>query len=297
MSFKYAYYTGCAAKGVCPELHQSTLAVARALGIELVELKSASCCGAGVIGELEYETQLAMNARNLALAERMGTDMLTVCGTCQGVLSRANHDLKGDDLRGRINEVISDSGGPYGGTIQPKHLLWVLIQDYGIKRLEERIKNPLTGLRVGPFYGCYILRPSEYLGFDDPYNPKSLEQVIRALGAQPVDYSGRTKCCGFPIVLEQESSAMRMVGTNLLEAMDKGADCLVTPCPLCHMNLDIYQGRAEKEMDRKIGLPILHLPQLVGLALGIEPRELGLEKNMVDTGRLLELASRGGVRV
>lgn len=288
MKLRYAYYTGCAAKGVCPELHQSTLAVAEALDIELVELKSASCCGAGVIGELEPDTQLAMNARNLAMAEQMQVDMLTVCGTCQGVLSRANHDLADTDTRTRINRVIAESGGVYNGTIAPKHLLWALIKDFGLARLERRVRQPLTGLKVGPFYGCYILRPSEYLGFDDPYNPKSLEDVIRALGATPVDYSGRTKCCGFPIVLEDETNAMRMVGTNLLEAKDNGAHCLVTPCPLCHMNLDLYQDRAEKEMDREINLPILHLPQLIGLALGLSPKSLGLQKNMVDTHPLIQ---------
>lgn len=287
MSLKYAYYTGCAAKGVCPELHDSTLAVARALGIDLVELTAASCCGAGVIGELEHDTQLAMNARNLAQAEHLGLDMMTVCGTCQGVLSRAHKELAEPATRDRVNGVIADAGGVYAGRAAPKHLLWVLIKDVGLARLEQKVVRPLTGLKVGPFYGCYILRPSDYLGFDDPYNPKSLEQVIRALGAEPVDYSGRTKCCGFPIVLEREADAMRMVGTNLLEAKGNGADCLVTPCPLCHMNLDIYQSRAEKEMRRPIGLPILHLPQLVGLALGLAPKALGLKRNMVDTGALV----------
>jgi succinate dehydrogenase / fumarate reductase cytochrome b subunit len=284
---RFAYYTGCAAKGVCPELDESTRAVARALDMELIELTASSCCGAGVIGELEPDTQLAMNARNLGLAESLGLDMLTICGTCQGVLSRAHKELSNAGTRERINAVIADAGGVYDGRAAPKHLLWVLIKDIGLARLEQKVVRPLTGLKVGPFYGCYILRPSEYLGFDDPYNPKSLEQVIRALGAEPVDYSGRTKCCGFPIVLEQERNAMKMVGANLLEARDNGADCLVTPCPLCHMNLDIYQDRAEKEMARPIGMPILHLPQLVGLALGLEPSTLGLKKNMVDTSALV----------
>ncbi len=287
MTLRYAYYTGCAAKGVCPELHESTLAVAQALDMELIELTASSCCGAGVIGELEHDTQLAMNARNLAQAEHLGLDMMTVCGTCQGVLSRAHKELSDGATRERINGVIAEAGGVYNGRATPKHLLWVLIQDIGLARLEQRVVRPLTGLKVGPFYGCYILRPSEYLSFDDPYNPKSLEQVIRALGAEPVDYAGRTKCCGFPIVLEQEQNAMQMVGRNLLEARDKGADCLVTPCPLCHMNLDIYQGRAEKEMHRPIGMPILHLPQLVGLALGLAPSALGLQRNMVDTSPLI----------
>jgi len=287
LKYRYAYYTGCAAKGVCPELDQSTRAVAKALEIELIELTASSCCGAGVIGELEPDTQLAMNARNLALAEHLGLDMMTICGTCQGVLSRVHKELASPDTRNRVNAAIADAGGVYNGNAAPKHLLWVLIKDIGVTRLEQKVVRPLTGLKVGPFYGCYILRPSEYLSFDDPYNPKSLEQVIRALGAEPVDYSGRTKCCGFPIVLEQEANAMRMVGTNLIEAQDKGADCLVTPCPLCHMNLDIYQERAEAEMKRPIGLPILHLPQLVGLALGLAPTDLGLQRNMVDTGGLL----------
>jgi len=292
VKYRYAYYTGCAAKGVCPELDQSTQAVARALDIELIELKASSCCGAGVVGELEPDMQLAMNARNLGLAESLGLDMMTICGTCQGVLSRAHKELSNPDTRARVNRVIADSGGIYDGKAAPKHLLWILIKDIGMARLEQQVVRPLHGLKVGPFYGCYILRPSEYLAFDDPYNPKSLEQVIRALGAEPVDYSGRTKCCGFPIVLENERNAMRMVGTNLIEAQDKGADCLVTPCPLCHMNLDIYQERAEAEMGRPIGLPILHLPQLVGLALGLEPAALGLKKNMVDTSALVETLTR-----
>jgi len=293
MSLKYAYYTGCAAKGVCPELHQSTLAVARALDVELVELKASSCCGAGVIGELEPDTQLAMNARNLGLAESLGLPMMTVCGTCQGVLSRAHKDLENPDTRERINQVIAPNGGIYHGGPQPRHLLWALIEDIGLARLERSVTHPLTGLQVGPFYGCYILRPSEYLAFDHPYNPTSLENVIRALGATPVDYEGRTKCCGFPIVLENESNAMRMVGNNLIDAQENGAHCLVTPCPLCHMNLDLYQGRAEKEMNQAIGLPILHLPQLVGLALGLSPKALGLKHNMVDTHPILAEISGG----
>jgi len=292
VKYRYAYYTGCAAKGVCPELDQSTQAVAKALDIELIELTASSCCGAGVIGELEPDMQLAMNARNLGLAESLGLDMMTICGTCQGVLSRAHKELSNAETRERINTVIADSGGIYAGRAAPRHLLWILIKDIGLARLEQKVVRPLTGLKVGPFYGCYILRPSEYLAFDDPYNPKSLEQVIHALGGEPVDYAGRTKCCGFPIVLEQEQNAMRMVGNNLIDAQDKGAACLVTPCPLCHMNLDIYQERAEKEMNRPIGLPILHLPQLVGLALGLEPAALGLEKNMVDTAGIVRDVTR-----
>ncbi|MFQ5509255.1 MAG: CoB--CoM heterodisulfide reductase iron-sulfur subunit B family protein [Leptospirillia bacterium] len=291
MHLRYAYYTGCAAKGVCPELHQSTLAVCQALDIEIVELKAASCCGAGVLGELEPDTQLAMNARNLAMAEQMGMDMMTVCGTCQGVLSRANAELKAPDTRARINQVIEGSGGIFNGSIEPKHLLWILVKDYGLARLERHVTNPLTNLKVGAFYGCYMLRPSEYLSFDDPYNPRSIEAVTRALGATPVDYSGRTKCCGFPIVLEKEGEAMQMVGQNLLEAQDNGADCLATPCPLCHMNLDLYQQKASARMGREIGLPILHLPQLVGLALGLAPKDLGLHRNMADTEGLLSAVS------
>jgi len=286
---KYALYTGCAAKGACPELYQSSLKVIQRLGLEVVELTEATCCGAGVIREGDPELSLAINARTFSMAETMGLNVMTICGTCQGVMSSAQKQLKEEAGQlDRVNALLAMDHRKYSGTTQVKHLLWILVKEVGLNRLKQYVVRPLNGLRVAPFYGCYILRPSWDLGFDDPVNPSSLESVISALGAEPVNYSGRTKCCGFPLILENEDIAMGMAGANLGGAKEMGADCLVTPCPLCHMSLDLYQERAEQKVGERLGLPILHLPQLVGLAMGFTSEDLGLARHMVSVGKVLE---------
>ena len=286
---KFALYTGCAAKGACPELYQSTLCVTKRLGIEIVELLDAACCGAGVVTEADPDLALAINARTFAQAEDLGLNIMTICGTCQGVMGMANHRFKTEDgLLDRINTILKPEGIQYTGSIEVKHFLWIITGDIGVARLQEEVRRPLENLRIAPFYGCYILRPSEVLGFDDPNNPVSLEKVISALSAKPVDYDGKTKCCGFPIVLEKEPIAVAMVGAHLKDAKDSLADAMVTPCPLCHMNLDIYQERAEKKIGEAINLPIFHLPQLIGLAMGFEPKELGLSRHLVSTDQVVE---------
>jgi succinate dehydrogenase / fumarate reductase cytochrome b subunit len=282
MPLKFALYPGCAAKGATPELYQSTMAIIGRLGIEVIELIAASCCGAGVLGEADPDAALALNARTFAQAEQLGLDVMTICGTCQGVMSAANRRLKSEPgLRDRINTLLAPEGITYRGTIQVKHLLWIVVREIGTKALTEKIRRPLTEFRIAPFYGCYILRPSWDLGFDDPENPTSLEKVIRAVGGAPVAYAGRTKCCGFPIILEKEAIAVAMAGSNMKEAKEAGADFMVTPCPLCHMSLDIYQDRAATAVNASLELPILHLPQLLGLALGVPAKELGLSRHLV----------------
>lgn len=284
---RFAYYPGCASKGACPELNQSTRLVTEKLGIEIVELVKSSCCGAGVIGEADPDLQLALNARTFSQAEEIGLDIMTICGTGQGIMSTSNKRLKEEEgLLPRINGMLKE--GQYNGRIDVKHLLWILVKDFGLERLKEMVVRPLSGIKVAPFYGCYILRPSSVLGFDDPEKPNSLESLIRILGAEPIDYIGKTKCCGFPIVLEKEDIALGMVSANILEAMDAGADCMVTPCPLCHMNLDIYQQKAGVRAGKRLSMPIIHLPQLVGLAIGIEPIDLGFSRHLASPATLLD---------
>ena len=286
---KYALYPGCAAKGACPELYQSTVAVTNRLGIKIEELVDAACCGAGVISESDPDLALAINARTFAQAEAKDLHIMTICGTCQGVMATANQQLKTQpEVLERINGILAPEGIRYNGTREVKHLLWIIMGELGLDRLKQELTQSLEGLRIAPFYGCYILRPSSYLGFDDPENPASLERLIEALGGQPVDYEGRTKCCGFPLVLEKEEIAISMVGKHEKEAKDKGADCMVTPCPLCHMNLDIYQDKAEKKIQEPLDLPILHLPQMIGLAMGIDPKQLGLPRHLVSTRSVLD---------
>ena len=288
MALRFALYPGCAAKGATPELYQSTMAIVGRLGIDVVELAASSCCGAGVVTEAEPEVALALNARTFAQAERLGLDVMTICGTCQGVMGAANKRLKTEPgLLDRINRLLEPEGIVYRGTVQVKHLLWIIVREIGVGKLGEQVKVPLRSLRIAPFYGCYILRPSWDLGFDDPENPASLEQVIRALGGEAVAYAGRTKCCGFPIILEKEAVAMAMSGANMKEAAEQGADCMVTPCPLCHMSLDIYQDRAGQAVNTPLNLPILHLPQLLGLAMGISARDLGLARHLISVDSIV----------
>ena len=292
MSLKYALYPGCAAKGATPELYQSTMAIIGRLGIEVVELHAASCCGAGVISEADPDVALALNARSFAQAEALGLDVMTICGTCQGIMGAANKRLKDPTTRERINRMLAQEGITYRGTIQVKHLLWIVVREVGLQRVREQIRVPLSDFKIAPFYGCYILRPSWDLGFDDPENPTSLEKVIQTAGGEPVAYAGRTKCCGFPIILEKEAIAVAMAGQNMKEAKEEGADFMVTPCPLCHMSLDIYQDRAGQAVNTLLNLPILHLPQLLGLAMGIPAKDLGVSRHLISVDAIVRTVEK-----
>jgi succinate dehydrogenase / fumarate reductase cytochrome b subunit len=246
-----------------------------------------------VVGEGEPDAALALNARTFAQAERFGLDVMTICGTCQGVMAAANKRLKTEaGLLERINRLLAPEGLAYGGSIQVKHLLWIVVREVGLQRLGGELRVPMRDFRIAPFYGCYILRPSWTLGFDDPENPTSLEKVIRAVQGEPVAYAGRTKCCGFPIILEKEAIAMAMAGANMKEAQDRGADFMVTPCPLCHMSLDIYQERAGQAVNTPLNLPILHLPQLLGLAMGVPAGDLGVGRHLVSVESIVRITER-----
>ncbi len=293
---RYALYPGCVSRGACPELYSSTLEVCRRLGIELdlMTMQSASCTGAGVLQEKNERLGDTLNARTFAMAERAGQPILTICSTCQGVMSQANVRLQDDEYRASINEDLAEEGLEYSGTADPKHLLWVIVEEVGIGRLESMVVRPLPGLKLAPFYGCYIVRPTSALKFDEhPEREDSLERVIEAVGAQVVDFPGKTLCCGFPILTINETNSLKMVATHTMDAKSRGADAMVTPCPLCHLNLDGYQPQASKASSpmAPIDTPILHLPQLIGLALGIDPKEMRLNRHIVSTKKLLsELA-------
>jgi succinate dehydrogenase / fumarate reductase cytochrome b subunit len=293
-SLKYAYFPGCVAQGACRELDQSTKALTRALGIELVELKKASCCGSGTFKEDSQLLEDAVNARNIALAEELNLPLLTHCSTCQGVIGHVDERLKARQKSDpnyieQINGLLKKEGcSPYQGSSEVKHILWALVGDVGVAALAARVTRPLSGLKCAAFYGCYLLRGQDHLPYDNPYNPQSLEQVMTAVGATPVYYRGRTQCCGWPLSSYATEQSFQMAGTHLREAIASGADCIVTPCPLCHLNLDSRQPEVEQVLGEKLGLPIIHLPQLVALALGVAPKELGLDRHIVSTRPVLE---------
>lgn len=282
---RYAYYPGCVAQGGTPELLQSMRLVGERLGLTLEHLKEAACTGAGVLQERDLELGDTLNARTFAMAEKRGLPLMTICSTCQGVMSQANYRLQKDpEYREFINKYLRPEGLEYQGTTEVKHFMWILVEEYGLDRLKSLVKRPLVGLALAQFYGCYVLRPSEQLGYDTyPERNTYLEKIISALGATPVDNEGKTRCCGFPILTMNRDNSLRMAGKHLIEAKDMGADAMVTPCPLCHLNLDGQQPEAAKLYKRQINLPVIHLSQLVGLALGIAPRELGLNKHLTAT--------------
>ena len=290
-NLKFAYWPGCVSRGFTTELHGSMALVAEKLEIELVELDRANCCGAGVIAEHNQELADTLNARTFALAQQTGLPMMNICSTCQGAQSECRQRLDADKAyRDHVNGALAEEGLSYDPEgFSNKNFLWVLVEDYGLQKLKNRVVRPLEGLRVGPFYGCYILRPRHRLGYEQhPERDMYLEKVIEALGGTVVEYDGARKCCGFPVITMSREVSLRQAGTHLGDAMDAGADCLVTPCPLCHLNLDMQQPEAAKVTGKDLDLAVLHLPQLVGLALGIDPKELGLSKHIASTAPVID---------
>ncbi len=221
--------------------------------------------------------------------------LVTHCSTCQGVLGRVDQKLKAaqidrPDYLEQIHHLCQKSGCQqrYQGTGEVRHLLWVLVQDYGLEAIQAQVQRTLSGLKCGAFYGCYLLRAHDIQRYDDPHNPQALESLFTALGATPILYPGRTQCCGWPISSYAPQQSFTLAGRQISAAKAAGADCLVTPCPLCHLNLDSRQPEVEAVIGESLGLPILHLPQLVGLALGISPQALGLDRHVVSTEAVLE---------
>jgi succinate dehydrogenase / fumarate reductase cytochrome b subunit len=286
---KVAYWPGCVSRGFTPELHGSMALVAPKLDIDLVELDRANCCGAGVIAEHNQELVDTLNARTFALAQGVegAAGMMNICSTCQGAQSECRERLDASsDYRATVNEHLAPEGLSYqaDGDWWNKNFLWLLVEEIGVDKLRERVMRPLEGLRIAPFYGCYIVRPTARLGYaEHPERDKYLEMVIEAIGATPVDYAGKHKCCGFPLITMNRTTSLRQAGRHLADAIDADADCLVTPCPLCHLNLDLQQPDAAKFVERDLDIPVLHFPQMVGLALGLEPKELGMTKHVVKT--------------
>jgi succinate dehydrogenase / fumarate reductase, cytochrome b subunit len=282
---KVAYWPGCVSRGFTPELHGSMAKIAPMLDIELVELDRACCSGAGVIAEHNQELADTLNARTFALAQQVeGAElMMNICSTCQGAQGECQERLDASaDYRGQINQTLAKYNLEYRAGIANKNFLWVLVEEFGLDNLRERVRRPLTNLKVGPFYGCYIVRPTDRLGIDDAHPRDTyLAQVIEALGGTVIEYAGSHKCCGFPIITMNKEASLKQAGRHLGDAVDADADCLVTPCPLCHLNLDLQQPLAERVVGRELNMPVLHLPQLVGLALGLDPKDLGLQKHVV----------------
>ncbi|MBZ7987302.1 8-methylmenaquinol:fumarate reductase membrane anchor subunit [Campylobacter canadensis] len=281
----FAFFPGCVLSQAAKESKMSLEAIAPILGLKLHEIKGWSCCGASQAQDVDPIATLVANARNIALSEAMNMPMLTTCSTCMLTLTRAKDSLdKG--AKNRINEFLAKGNMKYQGSNEITSLLWVLYEN--LDTLKSKVIKPLSNLNVALFYGCHSIRPEKaYNKKESSTNPKSFEAVVSALGANIVPFEKRLDCCGFHASYPAEKSVKKMSSQIVGNADENGADCLVTPCPLCQMQLDIYQERYQDAMKSKIRKPIIHLSQLVGLALGLGNKELGLDLNIIDATKLI----------
>ncbi|HIP13576.1 MAG TPA: heterodisulfide reductase subunit B [Arcobacter sp.] len=286
---KYALYTGCTARESTPELLKSTMAIADKLGIELVLLDEASCCGASHLQDFDENLSLSLNARNICYAEKLGLTMVTICNTCQLNTSLTKERLDTDPvMKAKINEGLKEIGLEYKGTSEVKHFLYALQDDFGYDNIAALVTNPLSDINIASFYGCHNIRPSHLQnksnGGENSYRPVSLDNLVIALGGNAVDYESKNKCCGFHVELQNPETANKLSATAMTDAIDNNADVIVTPCPLCHLRMDVQQHGISAQAGREVNIPVLHLPQMVGIALGIDPIELGLHHNVTQTG-------------
>ncbi|MBE3610628.1 8-methylmenaquinol:fumarate reductase membrane anchor subunit [Campylobacter californiensis] len=281
---EFAFFPGCVLSQDAKESKMSLEAIAPILGITLHEIPGWSCCGASQAQCVDPIASLVANARNMALGEKMGMPILTTCSTCMLTLTKAKNTLdKG--AKDRINTFLAEGNMKYEGNTEITSLLWVLYQN--LDTLKAKVVNPLSNLKVALFYGCHSLRPERELTKESSTNPKSFEAVVEALGATIVPFEKRLDCCGFHASYPAGKSVRKMSSQIVGNADSNGADVVVTPCPLCQMQLDIYQERYQDENNSNIRKPIIHLSQLVGLALGLSNKELGLDLNIQDATRLV----------
>lgn len=283
----YNYFPGCSAESTGLGLGLSTEAIAGPLDIELVELEDWNCCGSTPYGSLEGEESIAVAARNLALAEKSGFDLVTPCSSCYVTLAGANRHLQEHPkLRSQVNEALAVAGLEYKGGLRVRHLVDVLYNDVTPEFIADKVKNRLDGLKVAPYYGCQLVRPR--YGLDDTEFPHTLDGLVTCLGAETVDFPMKARCCGGSLTISEEKNVLELTRKILQSAVDNGAQCLVTPCPLCQTNLDAYQGRINSRFKTGYDIPVLFITQLTGLALGIEARALGMNTNIVSPDEVLD---------
>ena len=276
---KYIYYPGCSLEGTAAEYNASTQAIMKALGAELTELEDWTCCGASAADATSYLLSMVLAARNLALAEGMdgGTDIMVPCSACYLNLRKVEDHVQQDaGLSDKINEALKEEGLAYSGGIKVRHFLDVVVNDFDPEAIGRMVKNKLEGQKIAIYYGCQALRP--YATYDDPEQPRSLEPLIQALGAEVHPWTAGAKCCGAALMTTKKDAAMELTGGILKAA--KGADCIVTLCPMCEMNLEAFQKPVSKALEEDLEIPVLYLPQLLGAALGLSGDDLKLNLNL-----------------
>jgi len=282
MGKAYAYYPGCSLDSTAKEYDMSVRAVFAKLDIELRELENWTCCGATHSAIYNADSRFLLSLRNLALAEMQGYDTVVApCSACYKNLRRAAKLAEVDKtICTRVNNEMEETFS-CSGKIEVLHPLYLILRDYGLDALKKRVVRPLTGLKIASYYGCMLTRPTDQ--FDSAERPTGLDRLVQALGAEPVDYDYKAKCCGGALALSHGGTTARMAGNVLASAKDRGAEAVTLACPMCHMALDLYQSKAEKIVQRDLDLPVVFFTQLMGLALGLDPAQLGLKRHIVPT--------------
>lgn len=277
----YLYYPGCSLEGAARQYDESLRAVFSALHLGLRELEDWNCCGATIYMSVDEATSLAVSARNLALAGQDGArDLVAPCSACYTVLLKTNRFLReSPELREKVDRLLREAGLAYRLDVRVRHPLDVLVNDVGIAAIASAATRRLDGLRFAPYYGCQIVRPER--GFDHSEFPETLDRLFRALGAEPVYYPVKTRCCGGMLMTTFPEVCLELVRELLACAVENGAGCILTTCPMCQVNLEAYQDRVNKAFGASFAIPVLFFTQLLGLALGCDEKDLGLQRNLI----------------
>ncbi len=283
----YSYFPGCSAESTGLGLGLSSEAIAKPLDMELVGLEDWNCCGSTPYGSLAEEESIVVAARNLALAEKRGLDLVTPCSSCYVTLNKSNRHLQEHpEMLAMVNKALAVAGLEYHGSIRVRHLVDVLVNDITPEFIASKVHWGLDGLKVAPYYGCQLVRPQ--YGLDDTEFPGTLDRLVECLGAEATDFPLKARCCGGSLTLSEEDRVLGLIRQLLQSAADSGAQCLVMPCPLCQTNLDAYQSRVNDRFKTKYKLPVLFITQLIGLAMGIEAKALGINSNIVSPREVLD---------
>jgi len=282
----YSYYPGCAVEATASALGLSVPHVAKELDIDLIELEDWNCCGSSPYSSVDKLEATCMAVRNLALAEKRGFDLVTPCSSCYITLNRADAHLKEyPALKDQVDQALAAGNLDYHGGVRVRHIAEVLYNDIGPEAIAAKVTKSLNGLRVAPYYGCQLVRPA--LGFDDPESPHSLDDLVASLGAEAVSWPLKSRCCGGSLIMSEQDLALELINKLLHNVQGNGAQCIVTDCPLCQINLDAYQSKVNSKFKTNYKLPVLFLTQLIGVALSIKPDALGLKRNIVSPMKIL----------
>lgn len=285
----YSYFPGCSLEKMALSYHQSAMETTQGFGVELKEIEDWNCCGATTYFHVDELLAYTLVARNLAMAEKIGHDLVAPCSACYKNTYFTNAYLEEDqDLADHINYALEADNLHYSGDIAVKHLMEVFVDDLGLEEIESKVTHPLDGLRVAPYYGCQIVRPKK--DHEDVENPQFFEDLITAIGADPIDYAYRLRCCGGSLIITSREAALTLVRDLLQNAADNDAAVIATACPLCQTNLECYQTQVNQEFGTDFSIPIMYFTQLLGLSMGLPPKKLGIGTEFISTKDVLSYA-------